>query len=264
MIDATSARAASPAVHVWWIDLRSAGRRFGHILGALSPDERRRALRIGPARAREEFAVTRAVLRELLAAQLARPASQLRIACSAHGKPSVPDFPWLEFNVSHSQGRAVVAISREGPVGVDIERIDPQRDVDPLAERCFGERELASLRRLSGARRCRAFFDGWTRKEAFVKALGTGLSHDLRSVAVALGPDERARLLGAEGERWRLLDLDAGTGYAAALVVARGSAATAVRERSWPTAGGCIRDASRPSRAQRRPSSRRRPSPACT
>src|SRR3954453_13666811 len=142
--------APAPAgVDVWWLDVRAAAGRPEHVLRGLSPDERRRALRIGPAGPRAEFAVTRAVLRRLVAGYLGLPARGVRFGSSAHGKPVLEDDPRLEFNVSHSHGRAVLAFTRHGPVGVDVERVDPRHAIDRVAERCFGEAERERLARLS-------------------------------------------------------------------------------------------------------------------
>jgi 4'-phosphopantetheinyl transferase len=225
--------APATAVDVWWLDLNAAAALLPRCLARLSPDERARAGRLRAPDALAAFAITRAALRDVLGRRLGVAARALRFAEGPQGKPFLTEHPRLSFNVSHTQGRAAVAVSSCGPVGVDVERLDPRVDVDGLAERCFSPAEQAALRQVAGERRLRAFFDGWTRKEAFVKAVGTGLSHDLASFTVALTPGRPAELLCEHRDAWRLVSLDAGAQHAAALVVPRGSGALRVHSRCW-------------------------------
>jgi 4'-phosphopantetheinyl transferase len=211
-----------PTIELWWIDLDAAARTESALGGVLTPDERARASRMVRPGSRAAFVITRGMLRRLLARRLGEEAASLRFAYGRYGKPWLPVHPQLSFNVAHSAGRAVIAISHAGPVGVDIERVDPAVDIELLIPRCFSVPEAAVLASLSGPARRRAFFDGWARKEALVKALGVGLCADLAQVPVSLAPGAPARLLGSAARAWNLTELAAGGDYAAALVVPRG------------------------------------------
>jgi 4'-phosphopantetheinyl transferase len=130
----------------------------------------------------------------------------------------VEDIP---FNLSHTDGLTLVAVTESGRVGIDAERIRPEVEVEDLSRRFFAPAEAAEILALSPDARLTAFFTCWTRKEAFVKALGGGLSVPLNRFQVSIRSDQPARLLWAEGEasdRWNLLDLSE-PGVAAALAV---------------------------------------------
>jgi 4'-phosphopantetheinyl transferase len=224
-------------VDVWWIDLHRAAVSLEQYLGCLSAAERERVASFRRDDSRVAFAVTRAVLRRLLAARLAVTAHALRFADRRHGKPCLPDHPALEFNVAHTAGLAVVALSRRGPIGVDVERVESHLPIHGLAERCLSTAEIDAFGRLTGDDQVFAFFHAWARKEAFVKALGTGLSHDLASFSVTIAPTEPAMLLGEPSKRWELVALDAGPAYAAALVAPRRAAPCAPRQFTWRDSG---------------------------
>lgn len=222
------------AVDVWSVDLVAARGALRRYLPDLSEEERERARRFATPEGLLGFAVTRAVLRRLLAGRLGAAPRELRFETGPYDKPFIPGAHELAFNVSHTRGCALVAIGEHGPVGVDVERVDPALDVAALAERCFSVVEREALRRLRPPARLRAFFDVWTRKEAFVKALGAGLSHDLASFSVSIG--EPAALLGRESADWRLAGLEMGPDYAAALVVRAGGGPIQVRRYAWADA----------------------------
>jgi 4'-phosphopantetheinyl transferase len=130
----------------------------------------------------------------------------------------------LRFNVSHSQGVALYALTRGREVGVDIEFVREDFARFDIAERFFSTREVSALRALPTEQHTAAFFDCWTRKEAYIKARGEGLSHPLHSFAVSLAPGETAALLWTdtdpqEAARWSLVGLFPGESYRAALAV---------------------------------------------
>jgi 4'-phosphopantetheinyl transferase len=139
------------------------------------------------------------------------------------------DFPSgsdVRFNVSHSGGWALLAVTRGSEVGIDIERVDSRFAADQIPERFFSPGEVARLRGLPADQQTAAFFRCWTRKEAYIKARGLGLALPLDSFDVSLGPDDPPELLrGADG--WCVQDFDAPPGFAAA-VVAEGAAFSAV------------------------------------
>ena len=184
----------------------------------LSVDERERADRFLVPAPRERFVVARGTLREVLGRTIGRAPEQLRFAypCVC-GKPDCvpsrrkprlelePGLPPLRFNLSHTEGLAMLAVSIGQEVGIDVERIDHDTAIRPIVERAFGTSDAAALRALPEAEQSEAFYRGWTRKEAYGKARGYGF---------ALPPDELA-----EAERWWFRDLPAPSGYVAALAV---------------------------------------------
>ncbi|MFN8481458.1 MAG: 4'-phosphopantetheinyl transferase superfamily protein [Anaerolineae bacterium] len=151
----------------------------------LSADERTRAEQIPLADDRTRFVVTRKGLRDVLRRYLGSPAA-VAFAYGPYGKPMLaPTVPQrLEFNVSHAEGLALVAVSLEMPVGVDVEPVRPLDDLADLAEQVFSPAERAAWDRLPESERLAGFFEAWTRKEAVLKGLGDGLSRPLREVEV--------------------------------------------------------------------------------
>jgi 4'-phosphopantetheinyl transferase len=174
----------------------------------LTSDERDRAARFHFDRDRNRYIVCRGTLRELLGVRS-------RFVYGRYGKPRLEGSD-VQFNVSHSHGMGLIAIARGREVGCDIERIE-QRFVDEqIPERFFSPREVAALRALPDSEQCHAFFRCWTRKEAFIKACGMGVSLALDSFDVTLG-QPAALLRGADG--WFLRAVEAPAGYAAAIVM---------------------------------------------
>ncbi len=189
----------------------------------LSPDEVVRAGRFHFEKDRIHFTRCRSALRGLLAAYLAIPATEIRFEYLASGKPQLADEQnprALQFNVSHSAGIALIAVGSQHRLGVDIERISSEVDTAALAERFFSLRERSSLRALPDHLRVPAFFACWTRKEAFLKATGDGLSFPLTDFSVTTHPDLDPALEEIRGntearKQWFLADLSVVAGYRA-------------------------------------------------
>lgn len=212
-------------VHVWRVSLVQPPASLERLARTLSDDERDRAARFYFERDRAAFTVARGALRTLAGRYLARPPEALAFGYRARGKPylTMPPGGALRFNVSHSGELALVAFTHGREIGVDIERRRPLDDLRSLARTSFSAREYATLCSLPPRDHASAFFACWSRKEAFIKATGEGVSQ-LGDFDVSVGPDEPARLLRVDGEpagqpRWSLQDLPAIPGYAAALVV---------------------------------------------
>jgi 4'-phosphopantetheinyl transferase len=196
-------------VHCFSLDVDAA--RLRELNGFLSWEERERATRFRFDRDRNRFVTCRGILRELLGVK-----ARENFVYGAYGKPRLADSE-IRFNVSHSHDVAMIAIARGREVGCDIERIDASFADDKIAERFFSPYEVAALRALPKEDQCAAFFRCWTRKEAYIKACGMGMSLALDSFDVTLG-ERPALLRGAEG--WSLGDVEAPEGYAAAVVLA--------------------------------------------
>jgi 4'-phosphopantetheinyl transferase len=192
-------------------------------LEVLDDEERARAARFVFDRHRSRFIAAHACLRLLLGQYIGQAPGGLRFAVGARGKPRLLDGGTdVRFNLSHSGDLALIAVSVGIEVGVDIEQGRPDALLD-LARRFFAPGEVAALEALPMAEQAGAFVRGWTRKEAFIKALGDGLSFPLDQFEVSLAPDAAGQLLLGCGSdldataRWRLVSLAAPPGYAAAL-----------------------------------------------
>jgi 4'-phosphopantetheinyl transferase len=240
-------------VDVWHGSLAPGHGELEAMLAVLAPEERRRAERLRTATLRERYVAARAFLRGVLAAHGAasRPEDVVFDSGPA-GKPRVAG--GFEFNLTHSGERALCAVARDAAVGLDMERIDPDADVQDIAAVCFTRREIEAIERLSGPERAHAFFTTWTRKEAYVKALGTGLATPMLGFEVPMRPGTPPQLAWGPGPRppgsWTVIDLPAPAGYAASLVVRASSAE--VRMRIWLPGGATVvpRTAEAPYRAQ--------------
>jgi 4'-phosphopantetheinyl transferase len=194
----------------------------------LTPDERDRAGRFHFDRLRHSFILARGSLRLLLGRYLGAAPAGVRFAYGEKGKPALADpSSRLHFNASHSGGIALCAFTLDCEIGVDVEQMRPLPDMQGIARRFFCAEESGELMALPEHQREAAFFRCWTRKEAYIKAIGDGLSAPLDGFAVTLRPDEPARLKHianntAAGEAWTLQNAEASPGYAAA-VAYRGS-----------------------------------------
>lgn len=178
-------------VHVWRADLDIGPGALLRLRETLSADERARAERFYSPVERARYIAGRGILRALLARYLRTPAGDLRVCCNAHGKPALLPGSGAEdwrFNLSHSDRLALFAFALRRQVGVDLEYVRPSPADDRLAERIFSAQEVSALRALPERAQTEAFFHCWTRKEAYIKARGGGLSIGLSSFAVSLAP----------------------------------------------------------------------------
>ena len=220
-----SIEARRDEVHVWRASLSVAPSQLQALAPLLSADEKERAGRFHFDKDHGEFIAGRALLRILLGRYLQRAPSQLQFSYGAAGKPRLAgEDPAPQFNLSHSHGLALYAFSRGREIGVDVEQIRSNADVEKIAERFFSAQEAATLQALPAHERGKAFLDCWTRKEAYIKAKGDGLTAPLDAFSVSLSPGEPAALLDVkdnpgEVSRWSLRDLDPGLGYAGAIIV---------------------------------------------
>jgi len=229
---------AAGELHVWRAGLDWAPGALAAAASSLSPDERERAARLRLPAHRDAFVAARAFLRGVLARCLGADAAALRFGATAHGKPHLTaPATSLHFNLAHSGGVALLAVTGDGPVGVDVERVRADLDLDGIARRFFRPEEAAALAALSPAQRTEAFFAVWTRKEALLKALGKGIAGGVDRYGVTVAPEAPARVIAAAGgpgeaARWWVADLAAGSGYRAA--VAAPAAPRRVLTWAWP------------------------------
>lgn len=211
-------------VHVWAAALDGPAAEDADSWATMSADEQARALRFRFERDRRHYVAARSRLRKLLASYTGRPPAELQFAYGAYGKPALRE-GGPAFNLSHSRGLALIAVSLAPAVGVDVEFCRADFASLPVARQFFSAAEVAAWCRLPQTAQVEAFFRCWTRKEAFVKALGEGLSYPLKDFEVSLAPGEPAALLRVRSDpaavqRWQLTELTPARGYAAALAVA--------------------------------------------
>jgi 4'-phosphopantetheinyl transferase len=214
------------AVHVWRIALAVPDAEQAERAAVLARDEVARAARFHFERDRRRWTAARGAVRAVLAGYAGVPAASLAFRVGPHGKPAL-DGPaaraGLDFNVSHSGDLALCAVTHERAVGVDVEAIRPDFATGEVARRFFAPAEVAALEALPPAERVEAFFACWTRKEAYIKARGTGIALGLDRFEVSLAPGRPVALLATQdgpvaAARWRLGALAPGEGYAGALV----------------------------------------------
>lgn len=205
---------------------------LGKYQAVMSADERQRCDRFHFERDRRQFTVTRGLLRFTLTRYWrAIEPENWRFARNAHGRPAIENDIGcrLDFNLSHTTGRAVLVVSRLPAVGVDMEWCGRSLDAADLAKRFFAADETAALPSDAAALE-RQFFELWTLKEAYVKALGKGLSIPLDSFSIGF-PGETGLSLRVEDPAqehigWRLWSLDAGQGHALAVAAMADQTAT--------------------------------------
>lgn len=215
-------------VHLWRSTLDLPPSRVETLERTLAADERQRASQFRFPTDRARFIVARGILRALLGRYLGKEPYTLQFTYNAYGKPALAEESErrpLLFNVTHVQGMALYAFTDIGDIGIDIEQITTAvQDYEHIASRFFSPAEMEELHTVPVERRQEAFLNCWTRKEAYIKARGLGLSLVLSQFDVSLTPGAAAKLLatremGQEASWWSLHELAPGPGYVAALAV---------------------------------------------
>jgi 4'-phosphopantetheinyl transferase len=214
-------------VHVWQASLELPSSQVQRLEHNLSEEELERAERFHFKRHRSHFIAARGLLRIILGSYLKTDPGNLRFRYGPKGKPELAGETsrrGLRFNVSHSHNLALYAVTHDRRIGVDVERIRPDVAGEKIAERFFSPREAATLRELPASVRQEAFYTCWTRKEAYLKAVGEGITLRLDQFEVSVTPGEPAVLLSINGDPkeasyWSLKGLGPGPGYVGALAV---------------------------------------------
>jgi len=210
-------------VHVWRIDLQSQHQWAARLVLLLSDEERVTAERFRFSRDRDRYIVSHAALRSILSGYLGNGMHDIRFLQNAFGKPHVGEPTGsAHFNLSHTDGMALIAIAQSFAVGVDVERRQPERFDVAIARRFFSPSEYDALVHLPAQEQVDAFFQCWVRKEAFIKARGMGLSFPLHQFDVSVGIDHPAQLLAIRGvderiDAWSLSDIPLEPPFSAAL-----------------------------------------------
>ncbi|MDP2606150.1 MAG: 4'-phosphopantetheinyl transferase superfamily protein [Deltaproteobacteria bacterium] len=210
---------AAGQVHVWLVRADDAALCMACCENLLATAERERAARFKFEKDRRLYTVAHAALRSILAGYLNIAPGDLEFEIGQRGKPRLaPTFSKdsLEFNLSHSSEVALLAVTREREIGVDVEHIKEQFAFAEVAERYFTTREVSALRALPEALQRRAFYQCWTSKEAFLKAKGVGLSGELDEVEIVLAGEGRVQVKSTL-PGWYLSELNPCAGYVGAV-----------------------------------------------
>lgn len=218
---------APGSVHVYYGPLNPESSEISHLRLLLSKDELERAARFHFETNRNQYIFTRGSLRALLSSYLDVPSEELQFAYTEHGKPYLAGpghAVCFSFNVSHTEGLVAFAFTKNRKIGVDAEAVRTNFKAEEIAQRFFSAAEREALRAVPAAQIYTAFFLCWTRKEAYIKARGEGLSYPLAQFDVSLAPTEDSALIAtrpdaAEAGRWLLRPFAVPEGFAAAVAV---------------------------------------------
>lgn len=218
---------AKNEVHVWRVNLDLPVEQIQELAKTLSADEQLRADRFYFEQHRQRFMVGRGILRTILGRYLGIEPDQLQFDYSSRGKPSLAEScagNRVRFNLSHSQGLALYGFTQSRQIGIDLEYLRPMPDAEQIAQRFFSAGEYAVISALPPDKKQRAFFRGWTGKEAYLKATGDGLAGSLDQIEVCLTPGEPARLLSIKGDSqaasgWSLYNVTPASDYIGTLAV---------------------------------------------
>jgi 4'-phosphopantetheinyl transferase len=215
-------------IQIWVVALDPPAVVAERLASRLAADEQQRAARFRFERHRRQYEVGRGALRTLLGAYLDLPPGEVRFAYGERGKPFLaappPGGSDLHFNLSNSNELALIGFVRGIEIGVDVEYRKAMPDLEQIAERFFSESERVALRQLPAHQKPAGFFNCWTRKEAYLKAVGQGLAARLDSFDVTLAPGEPPRMLTLEGDapraaRWFFEHFQPAPDYVGALAV---------------------------------------------
>jgi 4'-phosphopantetheinyl transferase len=209
--------------HIWHVSMAN----FPHdrsCLGILSPAEQEQATRFHFPQDRDRFLLTRYVLRKLISQYLGLEPGCTAFEVDYFGKPYIPNYRDFQFNISHSEALILIAFCRTYRIGIDVEHMRPLEDAEQIAATFFARAEFEDYQATPASLQQEAFFNCWTRKEAFIKAVGKGLAYPLDSFQVSFRPDQQAALLSIQGEPegrtpWTLISFDPAPNYKAALVI---------------------------------------------
>jgi 4'-phosphopantetheinyl transferase len=215
-------------VHLWTIPLTRDSEAIDRAAALLSADEHVRWKRFRFAIHRDRFALRRGAMRRILSTYVGIDPAELSFTVSEHGKPELDEerhgITGIRFNLSDSADLAILGVTPEARIGVDVERLNAMREMDAIARRHFSDREYEDYLSAPEEQRMTCFYNAWTRKEAWLKASGDGLSASLSSFDVTLRPGVPPRLLEVRGRpdeaaRWTMHAWMPVEGYIAAVTV---------------------------------------------
>ena len=218
---------SSDQVHIWSISYEWLGANSTCFAQTISWDERARAERYRFLEDRSRFVIRRGILRMILGRYLSVEPSHIKLDYGPYGKPHLAgefDSDSLQFSLAYSHELVVYAFARKCQVGIDVERIQPLPDIEQISAQFFTTRENRKINELDGLAKLLAFYHCWTRKEAYVKAIGAGLTYPMNQLEVSVDPNEPAQLLWAEkhpqaATQWSLKSFAPADDYVSALAI---------------------------------------------
>lgn len=212
-------------IHVWRINVNDYSNYLANFYKLLSYDEHKRTSQYHFEKDRKNFIIARGILRSIISRYLLITPEEIKFSYNAYGKPYLnpKNNGPLYFNISHSADLILYIFSKNNEVGIDVENIHPIDNFENIAEQFFSPRENIKLKSVPASLRLNSFFKCWTRKEAFIKAIGNGLSYPLHEFDVSLLPNEPATLLKVQRDpylssQWSLKALTPYPGYEAAFI----------------------------------------------
>ncbi len=215
---------APGGVHLWLVSVNAMKTQLDNLWYMLSDKEMKRAKRFCFEKDQKRFIVARGMLRTILSQYCNDEPDEHQFKYNRYGKPYLIENDWLYFNVSHSGDKVLYGVAREREIGVDIENIKPRENAQQIVERYFSDDEKSQFSNLPDYMKKRAFFNCWTRKEAYIKAQGKGMSLPLDEFSVSFIPGEPTCLLETqhdfqEKDRWTLKEVIVEGDYVAAAAV---------------------------------------------
>lgn len=217
-------RLSKDYIDVWLYDLRKLSSNTKQFYVLLSNDEQARADKLKIENKQQQYIITRGALRQRLATLTHGNPEDFIFKTLEYGKPVLnnnPDFKDLQFNVSHSYNFALIAVSLTNNMGVDIEKISNDSDHQALVTRFFSEIEQTEFQTIADINKVKAFYACWTRKEAFIKAIGDGITYRLNSFDVTIDPEIQISKINPHepiSEIWYAQDLPVNNDYIACVV----------------------------------------------
>lgn len=210
-------------VHVWAVDLDAITLTENFFCSSLSHEEKTRRDKLVFERDRKRFALAREIQRRILSHYISVKPESVEYNYNKYGKPEIRSHIKVGFNISHSDGMLLFAIASNRQVGIDIEKIKDIKDILLIAESYFSDIEIKELKNLPDRVKTDAFFTCWTRKEAFIKAIGKGLSYSLKDFSVSVSPASKPELIhpknGVNSSEWSIFDMSPPDKFKAALIV---------------------------------------------
>lgn len=210
-----------PEIKLWHGDIAATEVNYRRYWRLLDPAEQQHAIAIKNEQLHKRYVEIHAQLRIVLGDVTNSAPEQLRIHKTEYGKPYLPDYSELAFNLSHTGNKVVVAIAHNCELGVDIEQCKPRKNLAALVDKCLSEEEKSYWRQLPEAQQTSAFYCFWTRKEGFVKATGRGIALGLKQCVInPENPNELLRIPDGYGEasEWLIQDIDLGQSICGAMV----------------------------------------------
>ncbi|MCB0283487.1 MAG: 4'-phosphopantetheinyl transferase superfamily protein [Calditrichaeota bacterium] len=211
-------------VHLWLLNYKKCQEKLNEILPVLSPEEKQRGDKFYFENDKNRYIITKGTLKKILSRMLNTETREIAFGYNEHGKPYLESAPNLYFNVSHSGNFGLIAITPISEIGVDVERFRHKMTREDIARRFFSKKEINDYLSLDIDQRLQGFFNCWTRKEAFIKAVGLGLSLPLNTFDVSLKPGANAEILAIrkphdDPEKWTMKNVLIDNEYAAAFTL---------------------------------------------